>query len=203
MRISSRTRPSAGRSACLTGAVRLGSAPPERLFYRPHRRNVMGFLSDALSRIKPSATIVMTQKARDLKAKGRDVISLAAGEPDFDTPDHIKAAAKAAIDRGETKYTPVSGIPALREAIVKKFKRENGLDYKPSQTIVGTGGKQVIYNALLATLNPGDEVLIPRPYWVSYPEMVALCGGTAVFVDTTMAHSFKLQPEPPERAITE
>ncbi len=162
----------------------------------------MGFLSDALSRIKPSATIVITQKARDLKATGRDVISLSVGEPDFDTPDNVKAAAKAAIDRGETKYTPVSGIVPLREAIAKKFKRENGLDYRPSQTIVGTGGKQVIYNALLATLNPGDEVIVPTPYWVSYPEMVGLCGGTAVFVETTMAHNFKLQPEPLERAIT-
>jgi aspartate aminotransferase len=163
----------------------------------------MGFLSDTLSRVKPSATIVMTQKARDLKAQGRDVISLSVGEPDFDTPEHIKEAAIAAIRANETKYPPVAGITPLREAIAKKFKRENGLDYKPSQTIVGTGGKQVIYNALLATLNPGDQVLIPRPYWVSYPEMVALCGGTAVFVDTTMAHSFKLQPEPLERAITD
>jgi aspartate aminotransferase len=162
----------------------------------------MAFLADVLSRVKPSATIAMTQKARDLKAKGRDVISLAAGEPDFDTPDHIKAAAKAAIDRGETKYTPVSGIPALREAIVKKFRRENGLDYKPSQTIVGTGGKQVLYNAFLATLNPGDEVVIPTPYWVSYPEMVGLCGGTPVFVEATMKTGFKLQPDPLDRAIT-
>jgi aspartate aminotransferase len=162
----------------------------------------MGFLSDTLSRVKPSATIVMTQKARDLKAQGRDVISLSVGEPDFDTPDHIKEAAIAAIRRNETRYPPVAGIVPLREAIAKKFKRENGLDYKPSQTIVGTGGKQVIYNALLATLNPGDEVIVPRPYWVSYPEMVGLCGGTAVFVETTMAHGFKLQPEPLERAIT-
>jgi aspartate aminotransferase len=162
----------------------------------------MGFLSDALSRIKPSATIVITQKARDLKAQGRDVISLSVGEPDFDTPDNVKDAAVAAIRRGETKYTPVPGIVPLREAIARKFKRENGLDYKPSQVIVGTGGKQVIYNALLATLNPGDEVIIPTPYWVSYPEMVGLCGGTAVTVDTTMEHDFKLQPEPLERAIT-
>jgi aspartate aminotransferase len=162
----------------------------------------MGFLSDALSRIKPSATIVITQKARDLKAQGRDVISLSVGEPDFDTPDNIKEAAIAAIRRGETKYTPVSGIVPLREAIARKFKRENGLDYKPSQTIVGTGGKQVIYNALLATLNPGDEVIIPAPYWVSYPEIIGLCGGTPVFVECTMAHNFKLQPEPLERAIT-
>ena len=162
----------------------------------------MGFLADALSRVKPSATIAMTQKARELKASGMDVISLSVGEPDFDTPDHIKEAAIDAIRRGETKYPPVSGIVPLREAITRKFKRENGLDYKPSQTIVGTGGKHVIYNALLATLNPGDEVVIPRPYWVSYPEMVALAGGTAVFAETDMAHAFKLQPEELERAIT-
>ena len=162
----------------------------------------MGFLADALSRVKPSATIAMTQKARELKAKGVDVISLSVGEPDFDTPDHIKEAAIDAIRRGETKYPPVSGIVPLRDAIVKKFKRENGLDYKASQTIVGTGGKHVIYNALLATLNPGDEVVIPRPYWVSSPEMVVLCGGTPVFVETDMAHDFKLQPEALERAIT-
>jgi aspartate aminotransferase len=162
----------------------------------------MGFLADALSRVKPSATIMMTQKARDLKAQGRDVISLSVGEPDFDTPEHIKQAAVEAIARGETKYPPVSGIVPLREAIARKFKRENGLDYKPSQTIVGTGGKQVIYNALLATLNPGDEVVIPRPYWVSYPEMVGLCGGTPVFAETTMETNFKLQPEELERAIT-
>ncbi|NIX76304.1 pyridoxal phosphate-dependent aminotransferase [Microvirga terricola] len=162
----------------------------------------MGFLSDALSRIKPSATIVITQKARDLKAQGRDVISLSVGEPDFDTPENVKEAAMAAIRRGETKYTPVPGIVPLREAIARKFKRENGLDYTPAQTIVSTGGKQVIYNALLATLNPGDEVVIPTPYWVSYPEMVGLCGGKAVFVETTMEHNFKLQPEPLERAIT-
>ncbi|HKH95695.1 MAG TPA: pyridoxal phosphate-dependent aminotransferase [Beijerinckiaceae bacterium] len=162
----------------------------------------MGFLSDALSRVKPSATLVMTQKARDLKAQGRDVISLSVGEPDFDTPDHIKEAAIDAIRRGETKYPPVSGIMPLREAIARKFKRENGLDYKPTQTIVSTGGKHVIYNAMLATLNPGDEVLIPRPYWVSYPEIVALCGGTATFAETTMEHGFKLQPDELERNIT-
>ena len=162
----------------------------------------MGFLADALSKVKPSATIAMTQKARELKAGGMDVISLSVGEPDFDTPDHIKEAAIDAIRRGETKYTPVSGIVPLREAIVRKFKRENGLDYKASQTIVGTGGKHVIYNALLATLNPGDEVVIPRPYWVSYPEMVVLCGGTPVFAETDMEHDFKLQPEELERVIT-
>ncbi|WP_372421464.1 pyridoxal phosphate-dependent aminotransferase [Salinarimonas chemoclinalis] len=161
----------------------------------------MGFLSDALTRIKPSATIVVTQKARDLRASGRDVISLSVGEPDFDTPDNIKEAAIAAIRRGETKYPPVSGIPALREAIAKKFARENGLTYEPKQTIVGTGGKQVIYNALLATLNPGDEVIVPRPYWVSYPEMVSLCGGTPVFVETTLETGFKLQPADLEAVI--
>ncbi len=162
----------------------------------------MAFLADALSRIKPSATITLTQKARDLKAEGQDVISLSVGEPDFDTPENIKRAAIAAIERGETKYTPVSGIPQLREAIAAKFKRENGLDYKPSQTIVGTGGKQVIYNALLATLNPGDEVVIPAPYWVSYPEMVALNGGTPVFAEAKLEDNFKLRPEALERAIT-
>lgn len=163
----------------------------------------MGFLADALSRIKPSATIVITQKARDLRTAGRDVISLSVGEPDFDTPENVKEAAIAAIRRGETKYPPVSGIPQLREAIAKKFARENGLSYKPSQTIVSTGGKQVIYNALLATLNPGDEVIVPRPYWVSYPEMVALCGGTPVFVDTTIENAFKLQAADLEAAITQ
>ena len=162
----------------------------------------MAFLADVLSRVKPSATIAMTQKARELKASGVDVISLSVGEPDFDTPEHIKQAAIEAIGRGETKYPPVSGIVPLREAIVRKFKRENGLDYKVSQTIVGTGGKHVIYNALLATLNPGDEVVIPRPYWVSYPEMVVLCGGTPVFAETGMEHDFKLQPDELERVIT-
>ncbi|MFC7396947.1 pyridoxal phosphate-dependent aminotransferase [Chelatococcus sp. GCM10030263] len=162
----------------------------------------MAFLADALSRIKPSATITLTQKARDLKATGRDVISLSVGEPDFDTPENVKEAAIAAIRRGETKYTPVPGIVQLREAITRKFKRENHLDYKPSQVIVGTGGKHVIYNALLATLNPGDEVVISAPYWVSYPEIVALCGGTPVIVNTMMEKNFKLQPEDLERAIT-
>ncbi len=162
----------------------------------------MAFLADVLSRVKPSATIVITQKARNLKAAGKDIISLSVGEPDFDTPDNIKEAAIAAIRRGETKYPPVSGIPQLREAIAAKFKRENGLDYKASQTIVGTGGKQVLYNALLATLNPGDEVVIPAPYWVSYPEMVALNYGTPVFVATTLENNFKLQAADLDRAIT-
>ncbi len=162
----------------------------------------MAFLADILSRVKPSATIAVTQKARELKAKGRDVISLGAGEPDFDTPDNIKEAAIEAIKRGETKYTPVSGIPELRKAIADKFKRENGLEYKPEQTIVGTGGKQILFNAFMATLNPGDEVVIPAPYWVSYPEMVSICGGTPVFVDTTLEDNFKLKPEALEKAIT-
>ncbi len=162
----------------------------------------MAFIADTLSRVKPSATIAITQKARDLKAQGRDIISLSVGEPDFDTPDNVKQAAVAAIERGETKYPPVSGIVPLREAIARKFKRENGLDYKPAQTIVCTGGKQVLYNAFLATMNPGDEVVITAPYWVSYPDMVLLTGGTPVVVQTTMAHGFKLQAEDLERAIT-
>ncbi len=162
----------------------------------------MAFLADVLSRVKPSATIVITQKARDLKAQGKDIISLSVGEPDFDTPDNIKEAAIAAIRKGETKYPPVSGIPQLREAIAAKFKRENGLDYKASQTIVGTGGKQVLYNAFLATLNPGDEVVIPAPYWVSYPEMVALNYGTPVIVNTSLENNFKLQTADLDAAIT-
>lgn len=162
----------------------------------------MAFLADALSRVKPSATIAVSQKARELKAKGRDVISLGAGEPDFDTPDNIKDAAIAAIKRGETKYTAVAGIIELREAIAKKFKRENNLDYTANQVIVGTGGKQILFNALMATLNPGDEVVIPAPYWVSYPEMVAICGGTSVFVPTTIESKFKLQAADLDKAIT-
>src|SRR5271157_2811109 len=138
-----------------------------------HQEPKMAFIADALSRVKPSATIAVTQKARELKAQGREVISLSVGEPDFDTPDNIKAAAIEAIKRGETKYPPVLGIPPLREAIAHKFFRENGLDYAPSDTIVGTGGKQILYNAFLVTMNKGDEVIIPAPYWVSYPEMVA------------------------------
>ncbi len=162
----------------------------------------MAFLADILSRVKPSATIAVSQKARELKAKGMDVISLGAGEPDFDTPDNIKQAAKDAIDRGETKYTAVAGIIELREAICAKFKRENGLDYEPNQVIVGTGGKQILFNAFMATLNPGDEVVIPKPYWVSYPEMVSICGGTPVFVEATIDTEFKLTPKALEAAIT-
>jgi aspartate aminotransferase len=162
----------------------------------------MAFLADALSRVKPSATIAVSQKARELKAKGRDIISLGAGEQDFDTPDNIKKAAIEAINRGETKYTAIAGIQPLREAIAAKFKRENNLDYAPNQVIVGTGGKQILFNAFMATLNAGDEVVIPAPYWVSYPEMVALCGGTPVFVPTTIENNFKLQPADLDKAIT-
>ncbi|MCR4377771.1 MAG: pyridoxal phosphate-dependent aminotransferase [Rhodospirillales bacterium] len=162
----------------------------------------MPFIADRLSRIKPSPTLAVTSKAAELKAAGRDVIGLGAGEPDFDTPDHIKAAAKAAIDAGETKYTAVAGTPALRKAICAKFKRENGLDYTPDQIQVACGGKQSIYNALMATLNPGDEVIIPAPYWVSYPDITLLAEGTPVFVDCPAKDGFKLKPEALEKAIT-
>jgi aspartate aminotransferase len=162
----------------------------------------MAFLANVLNRVKPSATMVVTQKARDLKAKGRDIISLSVGEPDFDTPDNIKNAAIDAIRRGETKYPPVLGIPPLREAIAKKFSRENGLDYKASDTIVGTGGKQILYNAFLVTMNPGDEVIIPAPFWVSYPEMVSINGGEPVIVPTRIEDGYKLLPEALDRAIT-
>jgi len=162
----------------------------------------MSFLSAALERVKPSATIAVTDKARALKAAGRNVIGLGAGEPDFDTPANIKLAAIHAIEAGRTKYTDVGGIPELKDAIINKFARENGLTYKPSQVIVGTGGKQVLYNALMATINPGDEVIIPAPYWVSYPEMVALAGGEPVAIVCTAEHGFKLQPDDLEQAIT-
>jgi aspartate aminotransferase len=162
----------------------------------------MGFIAESLKRIKPSPTIAATNKARELKAAGRDVIVLGAGEPDFDTPDNIKAAAIEAIRKGHTKYTAVDGIPELKQAIAAKFKRENGLDYKPSQVSVGTGGKQVLYNALLATVNPGDEVIIPAPYWVSYPDIVLLAGGTPVFIEGPIETAFKVTPAVLERAIT-
>ena len=161
-----------------------------------------GFLSESLGRIKPSPTIAATQKARDLIAAGRDVISLGVGEPDFDTPDNIKEAAIAAIRRGETKYTAVEGIPELRKAIAGKFKRENDLDYTPAQTFVAPGGKAIIYNAMMATLNAGDEVIVPAPYWVSYPDIVLLAGGKPVMPQTHMADGFKLRPEALARAIT-
>ena len=162
----------------------------------------MPFLANALSRVKPSATIAVTSKARELKAAGRDIIGLGAGEPDFDTPENIREAAKRAIDAGHTRYTAVDGIPELKAAISAKFKRENGLDYKPSQITVGTGGKQTLFNALMATLNPGDEVIIPAPYWVSYPDMVLLCGGTPVPVVAGIESAFKITPAQLEAAIT-
>ena len=162
----------------------------------------MAFISDSLKRIKPSATLAVTSTALALKAAGRDVIGLGAGEPDFDTPDNIKRAGIKAIEQGKTRYTNVDGIPELKAAIARKFKRENGLDYKPSQISVGTGGKQVLYNALIATLNPGDEVIIPAPYWVSYPDIVLLGGGKPVAVETTFGSGFKMKPEQLARAIT-
>jgi aspartate aminotransferase len=162
----------------------------------------MTFLSATLDRVKPSPTIAVTTKAQELKAAGRDVIGLGAGEPDFDTPDNIKAAGILAIQEGKTKYTAVDGIPELKKAICAKFKRENGLDYTPQQVTVGTGGKQVLYNAFMATLNPGDEVIIPAPYWVSYPDMVYLAGGEPVIVTGTLEKSFKITPDQLEAAIT-
>jgi len=162
----------------------------------------MGFFADSLNRIQPSATIAVSTKARQLKAQGRDIISLSAGEPDFDTPQNIKDAAKRALDEGKTKYTDVDGIPELKAAIVAKFKRENGLDYKPSQISVGTGGKQVLFNALMATVNPGDEVIIPAPYWVSYPDIVLLTGATPVIVPCGIDAGFKLSPAALDAAIT-
>ena len=162
----------------------------------------MSLESATLARVKPSATMATDQKARELKAQGRDVISLGAGEPDFDTPDNIKEAAIRAIREGKTKYTTVDGIPELKEAIAAKFARENGLSYKPSQVNVSPGGKPVIFNAMMATLNPGDEVIVPTPYWVSYPDMVLLAGGTPVFAPTTAASGFKLKPAELEAVIT-
>ena len=162
----------------------------------------MGIVAKGLSRVKPSATIAVSQKARELKGAGRDIIGLGAGEPDFDTPDNIKQAAIEAINRGETKYTDVPGILPLREAIAAKFKRENGLDYEPSQVIAATGGKQILYNAFAATLDAGDEVIIPAPYWVSYPDMVLLNGGEPVFVEATIENNFKITGAQLEAAIT-
>ena len=162
----------------------------------------MSFLSATLDRVKPSPTIAVTTMANELKAAGKDVIGLGAGEPDFDTPDNIKAAGKAAIDAGKTKYTAPDGIPELKQAICAKFKRDNGLDYTPAQVSVGSGGKQILYNALMATLNPGDEVIIPAPYWVSYPDMVLLAGGEPVTVAASAENAYKLTPEQLEAAIT-
>ncbi|PCH80806.1 MAG: aspartate aminotransferase [Hyphomicrobiales bacterium] len=163
----------------------------------------MGFIADQLSRVKPSATIAVSSMAAELKAAGRDVIGLGAGEPDFDTPDNIKKAAIEAINLGKTKYTAVDGIIELKQAISDKFKRENGLDYSPSQCFVAPGGKPIIYNAMVATLNPGDEVIVIAPYWVSYPDIVLLAGGEPVFVETTLETNFKLTAEQLEAAITD
>ncbi len=162
----------------------------------------MSFLSATLSRVKPSPTIAMNTRAQELKAEGKDIIGLAAGEPDFDTPDSIKQAGIAAILAGRTKYTAPDGIPELKKAICGKFARENGLEYTPAQVSVSSGGKQILYNALMATLNPGDEVIIPAPYWVSYPDMVLLAGGTPVVVEAGLKSGFKLTPEQLEAAIT-
>ena len=162
----------------------------------------MELLSKTLVRVKPSPTIAVTQKAAELKAAGKDVIGLGAGEPDFDTPQNIKDAGIAAINAGKTKYTAVDGIPELKRAICDKFKRDNGLDYAPAQISVGTGGKQILYNALMATMNPGEEVIIPAPYWVSYPDMVLLAGGTPIIAPATLENNFKLTPEALEEAIT-
>jgi len=163
----------------------------------------MPFLADSLARVQPSATMAISDQARNMKAAGQDVIGLSAGEPDFDTPDNIKRAAIAAIEAGDTKYTDVIGTPALRTAIAAKFKRDNGLDYGIDQIIVCSGGKQALYSALIATLNPGDEVVIPAPFWVSYPDMVHLAGGTPVIVDITAETSFRMTADDLEGAITD
>ena len=162
----------------------------------------MSIVSNSLKRIKPSPTLAVSQKARELKAAGKDVIGLGAGEPDFDTPENIKKAAIDAINRGETKYTAVDGTPALKKAIVNKFKRENNLDYLFEQISVGTGGKQIIFNAILATVNPGDEVIIPAPYWVSYPDIVLLAGGTPKIVKCSEKNGFKITPDELKKNIT-
>ena len=162
----------------------------------------MSIISDSLKKIKPSPTIAVTQKARELKAAGKDVIGLGAGEPDFDTPDNIKEAAIKAINEGDTKYTAVDGTPALKKAIVEKFKKENNLDYTTDQITVGAGGKHVIYNAMMATLNSGDEVIIPAPYWVSYPDIVLLAGGKPVIMECGEKQGFKINPSDLEKFIT-
>ncbi len=162
----------------------------------------MSILAAALKRVKPSPTIAVSNLAMELKAQGRDIISLGAGEPDFPTPANIAAAGIKAIEQGKTRYTAVDGIPELKKAICAKFKRENNLEYTPAQISVGTGGKQVLYNAFMATLNPGDEVIIPAPYWVSYPDMVLLASGTPVIITATLENNFKITPEQLEAAIT-
>ena len=163
----------------------------------------MSIVSNNLKKIKPSPTLAVTQKARELKAAGKNVIGLGAGEPDFDTPDNIKKAAIAAINAGDTKYTAVDGTPKLKKAIIEKFKRENGLSFENNQISVGAGGKQIIYNAMMATLNPSDEVIIPEPYWVSYPDIVLLAGGKPVIVECPEKENFKISPKKLENAITE
>jgi aspartate aminotransferase len=163
----------------------------------------MSILAKKLDRIKPSPTIAMSAKARALKAQGKDVIELAAGEPDFPTPSHIIKSAEAAMARGDTKYTDPDGTPALKQAVCDKFKRDNNLDYTTAQVTIGNGGKQVLYNALMATLNPGDEVIIPAPYWVSYPDMVLLAEGTPIIVECSLENNFILQPKDLEKAITD
>ena len=162
----------------------------------------MSIISDSLKRIKPSPTIAVTQKVRELRAAGKDVIGLGAGEPDFDTPDNIKQAAIKAINKGDTKYTAVDGTPALKKAIIAKFKRENNLDYSIEQITVGAGGKQVLYNTFAATLNKGDEVIIPAPFWVSYPDMVLLAGGKPKIIKCTEKEGFKLTPKKLKKSIT-
>ncbi|NMA99817.1 MAG: pyridoxal phosphate-dependent aminotransferase, partial [Phyllobacteriaceae bacterium] len=162
----------------------------------------MGFLSDALGRVAPSATVAISQKARIMAAEGKDIIALSAGEPDFDTPLNVREAAKRAMDEGKTRYTNVDGIAELKEAVAAKFRRDNGLDVTAADCFVGSGGKQIIFNALMATLNPGDEVVVPVPYWVSYPEIVRLCGAEPVFAVADASTGFKLAPEVLEAAIT-
>jgi aspartate aminotransferase len=197
----------AGCVACFSSKImRLIDACPTACFAliagADFTRNSMGFISDALNRIQPSATIAISNKALAMQAEGKNVIGLAAGEPDFDTPQNVKDAAIAAINAGKTKYTAVDGIPELKKAVCAKFKRDNNLDYKPSQVSIGTGGKQVLFNALLATVNPGDEVIVPAPYWVSYPDIVMLAGGTPVVVQGKPEKGFKLQAADLEKAIT-
>jgi aspartate aminotransferase len=162
----------------------------------------LAFLSDALARVAPSATVAITQKARVLAQEGRDIIALAAGEPDFNTPEHVRAAAVRAMDEGKTRYTNVDGIAELKEAVAAKFRRDNGLDVTAADCFVSSGGKQIIFNAMLATLNPGDEVVVPVPYWVSYPEIVRLCGAEPVFAVADASTGFKLSPEALEAAIS-
>tara|TARA_B100001059_G_scaffold159720_1_gene159305 strand:- start:502 stop:1704 length:1203 start_codon:yes stop_codon:yes gene_type:complete len=163
----------------------------------------MSTLSHNISRVKPSPTIAMSSLATQMKLEGRDIISLSAGEPDFDTPDHVKDAAIAAIKSGKTKYTDPDGMKILKEAVCTKFQVENNLTYSPNQISIGTGGKQILYNALMATLNPGDEVIIPAPYWVSYPDMVLLAGGTPVFIEASSKNKYKISPEQLEKVITD